>query len=209
MLYDAVREFGMLSKDHKYKSGISLIKHKGFTLIEVMVGVAMLGIIATVAMPSLVDFRVQMRVDNEVSELQRLILTARNSAINMGQPVTVCPLSNANICTNNWENQLTAFINLNNNNALDNDDTIIKVKQATFNSDKLQYSSNNNITFRPTGFLTSSANANTRLSYCPYGYTDKNRGILISATGRPIISSDNGSGVDVFRLASGNTITCN
>mgnify|MGYP000380327780 CR=1 FL=1 len=65
----------------------------GFTITELLIGIFIIGILTAVAVPSLGSFMLQSRVDNEISELQRLLLTARNSAVNSGKNVTVCPLS--------------------------------------------------------------------------------------------------------------------
>ncbi|MCI2283147.1 prepilin-type N-terminal cleavage/methylation domain-containing protein [Colwellia sp. MSW7] len=68
-------------------------RKQGFTLIEIMVAISIVAIMTTIALPSLNTFIVKMRVDNEISELQRLLLTARNLAINTGKNTTVCPLA--------------------------------------------------------------------------------------------------------------------
>ena len=83
---------------------------QGFTLVEVIVAIAVVGILSAIALPSMGDFLVKMRVDNEISEMQRLLLTARNIAINTGKNTTVCPLSGKN-CTSNWQNKISVFTN--------------------------------------------------------------------------------------------------
>lgn len=162
---------------------------RGFTLIELMVGVAMVGIITAIAIPNLGQFLIKMRVDNQVSEIQRLILTTRNTAINMGVTTTLCPLSNTNTCTQNWQNQLSVFIDLNNNAILELalGDQLIKVKAAINPGDNLQYSNNNPVTYRPTGLIST---INGNFSYCPETQAALNRGITISPSGRASVSSD-------------------
>ena len=88
----------------------SLAYKKGFSLIELMVAIAVAAILSAIALPRLNVFLIQMRVDNEVSELQRLLLTARNMAINTGKNTTVCPLSGTS-CTTNWHNEISVFTN--------------------------------------------------------------------------------------------------
>ena len=179
---------------------------KGFTLIELMVAIAVVAILSTIALPSMSTFLVQMRVDNEISELQRLLLTARNTAINTGKNTTVCPLSGS-ACTNNWAGDISVFTNSDNalatNNSFVAPDELVKVKESVKSGDKLQYSQNS-VIYTPEGrLLTTSAN----FSFCPKDKADLSRGISISASGRSYTSSDTDSdGKDEDR--SGSEITC-
>ncbi|MCJ8320658.1 MAG: GspH/FimT family pseudopilin [Colwellia sp.] len=160
---------------------------KGFTLIELMVGVSMIGIISAIALPNLGEFLIKMRVDNEISELQRLILTTRNTAVNMGLTTTMCPLNQSNACRVNWAGPVTVFIDLNNNEQLDAGETVVKVKAAIQQNDDLQYTNDEAVTFQATGLLSTT---NGDFIYCPEDETDFNRGITISASGRASVSSD-------------------
>ena len=83
-------------------------KLNGFTIPELMIGIAIVGILTTIALPQINDFTVSLRVDREISELNRLILTARNGAINSGNNVIICPLSPK--CSANWHNKISVFI---------------------------------------------------------------------------------------------------
>jgi prepilin-type N-terminal cleavage/methylation domain-containing protein len=193
----------------------STINHKsrGFTIVELMVGIAILGIITSIALPSLSTFIEKMRVDNQISELNRLVLTARNTAINMGINVTLCPLDNSGTCNNDWTGELSVFIDTSNTDAMGNvlaarkfegNDKLIKVKSAVTNKDKLQFTGGNNLTYAPTGRLVS---ATGMFSYCIITDTSLNRGILITASGRAVPTVDgNNDGVDEDRDL--NTITC-
>tara|TARA_R110000737_G_scaffold127181_1_gene159683 strand:- start:101 stop:688 length:588 start_codon:yes stop_codon:yes gene_type:complete len=168
---------------HKFKK----IYHQGFTITELLIGIAIVAIIAAVAMPSLSSFLVKMRVDNQISEIQRMILTARNSAVNMGQRTTLCPLAANNSCTNNWQNALSVFIDLNQDNILDANDTLIKVKPAVVAGDNLRYSINAPLSYQPTGVIVAGSNGN--FIYCP-SEVEFRRGISISPSGRATASSD-------------------
>ena len=185
----------------------SYSKHKGFTIIELMIGIAVLGIITAIAMPTLNQFLVKMRIDNEVSQLYRLVLSARNSAINMERNVTLCPLSGTNTCTNAWGGELSVFIDLDNDNIFEpaNNEALLKVKPAIQNNDTLTYAGFSRITFAPTGQL--SAALNSTFVYCPQGFDDLGRAVLLSASGRAYQSSDiDNDGQDEDR--NGNEVDC-
>jgi len=148
-----------------------------------------------------------MRVDNEISQLHRLVLTARNSAINMQQNVILCPLEDGPTCTaGKWDKELSVFIDINNNGTYQSDtDTLLKVKSEVSTGDKLIYAGNSNLTFAPTGRIT--AIAATTFNYCPKDHDDMSRSVTISRSGRPYQSSDtDNDGKDEDR--NGDEISC-
>jgi type IV fimbrial biogenesis protein FimT/type IV fimbrial biogenesis protein FimU len=182
---------------------------KGFTLPEVLIAISILGILTAIAMPNISEFIIKNRVDNEISSLHRLILNARNAAVNTGKNVTVCPLTN-NVCTTNWQAELTVFTNdtdtLADNNIYNNDgdevngsadEKIIKVKSAMLSSDNLQYT-DTLIIFSPTGRVTSGGNST--FTYCPSENESLARSLYLSLSGRVYESNDNDNdGIDENR----------
>lgn len=186
-------------------------KQHAFTLVELMVGIAIVGILATVALPSLNQFIVSMRVDSQISELHRLLLVARNTAVNSGRDVVVCPIVNG-ACTNDWTQEVSVFIDFNQNDDFDvaaganPTDEIIRVKSAVGNNrDRFQYTGGASLTYNSLGNLPANNNAFT-FSYCPDGYTDESRGIEIAISGRTSISQDNNHGIDIYR--DNTAVTC-
>ena len=182
-------------------------KQQGFTLVEALVTVAILAITTVIALPSLNEFTVKMRVDNEISQLHRLLLLSRNTAINAEQNITICPLNTSNNCSTNWHQEITVFKDLNQNSRYEptDNETIVQVKEAITNQDTLQYSKTSLI-YTATGSLANGA-SNLPFMYCPKSFNKYSRGILVSSSGRSFVSSDTDSdGKDEDRY--GNEINC-
>lgn len=188
---------------------ITVSKTSGFSLLELMVGISLIGILLAIGVPALSEFTIKSRVDSEVSELRRLVLTARNTAVNTGQYVTICPLDGSKCQTTNWQNELSAFTN--NVNDLDDakeytaaSESLVKTKAATSSGDKLQ-STQGQIVFSPTGLLASPGPV--RLTFCPQSRSDLSRAVIINVSGGSYATADtDGDGKDEDR--DGNVISC-
>ncbi|MFT5759292.1 MAG: type IV fimbrial biogenesis protein FimT [Alteromonadaceae bacterium] len=173
------------------KDNYSNSNFAGFTLIELLVGIAIIGIIATIATPKLNKFMTQTRVDNEISALHRLLLSARNTAINTGKNVTLCPLS-SNVCGTDWQEELSVFTNSDNTLANSRsynpvNEKIIKVKSKSKAGDNIQFNQNI-IVFSSTGRLVTGIGS--QLTYCPKGNASLARRVEVSLSGRIYSSSD-------------------
>ena len=171
--------------------------YKGFSLVELMVTIAIAGIALAIALPSLNSFTVQMRVDNEVAEIQRLLMTTRNAAINSGLNATLCPLNENDTCQNTlvWTGRIGVI----------SVDGLIKEKAAIKAGDKLDFAFST-VTYNASGQLDT--NNIDVFSYCPKGLNDFSRGVDVSLSGRTYLSSDSdGDGIDEDR--SKNKIVCN
>lgn len=63
---------------------------KGFTLVELMVTVAIMGIMAAIAMPSLTNFITKSRIANRAEQVGNLFRYAKGEAVRMNIPVVIC-----------------------------------------------------------------------------------------------------------------------
>jgi type IV fimbrial biogenesis protein FimT len=195
-----------------YKGRSNLCQTKicrGMTLIELMISIGITSLLSTIAIPSFNNFIIQLRVDNEISRLSRLLLTARNHAINSGNNVIICPLADSGTCSVNWFEQLSVFIDNNGNKQFDiaDGERLITTKGPSFSGDILTYATNRNkITYQPTGHLFGLSNGTFR--YCPKGHKDKSRAIVVARSGRFYASTDNNNdGYDQTR--HNKKISCN
>lgn len=172
--------------------------NKGFTLIELIVAISITSILVAIAVPSFNYFIIKIRVDNEISELHRMLLITRNAAINSGQKAIICPLNNTFQCTDQWQNELSVFVDVNDNKKFDDNEKVIRIKAEINNEDRLVYGKGRNkITFKSTGQLSGLANGTFR--YCPPS-DNNSRGIVVARSGRVYQSSDiDSDGIDENR----------
>ena len=169
----------------------------GFSLIELMVTISIAGVALSIALPSLSGFLAQMRVDNEVTELQRLLIVTRNVAINSGANAILCPLQADNTCRGdtNWTGRVGVISTI---DVVNGNDGLIQQKEEIKNGDKLQYTTDTSITYSPSGQLVNTNIGN--FNYCPKDYSDHSRGISLSLSGRTYLSSEkNHNGKDQYR----------
>jgi len=173
---------------------------KGFTLVELMVTIAVAGILVALAIPSLSSFIIKMRVDNEVREIQRLLLTARNVAINSGQNASLCPLAVNDTCQNttNWTGRIGVV----------GADGLVREKSPIKVGDNLIFAFTN-VTYNPVGQLGFFNGNSSTFSYCPANNRDYSRGVTVTISGRSSLSTDNNNdGKDQDRQNNNISINC-
>lgn len=121
-------------------------QNQGFTLLELMIGLAIFGIIAAIAMPSHKDQLEADRTINFIEEFNRNLKFARSTATTSDALVVVCPLissSSDGACQTNWTtNSIVAFIDLNANGTFDSaTDTVLREMSKPYSKDLVQRSS--------------------------------------------------------------------
>ena len=103
--------------------------NKGFTLLELMVLVGMLGIVAAVGVPSLRMMLVTNEVVEATNGLVTILKRARSEAINHGQDVRVCSTTDGKQCTtSSWARGYLVYVDLDNDGQVDEaDNELIRV----------------------------------------------------------------------------------
>lgn len=110
-------------------------KNKGFTLIELMVAVAVFAILMAFAAPNLSDFSERNRLASQTNILVAHLNLARSEAVKRNRELKICisnPAHNACTTTGKWEDGWMIFIDANSDNdyATADGDTLIQVGDA-------------------------------------------------------------------------------
>ena len=135
---------------------------KGFTLVELMTALSISSLLTLIAIPSLLALNQKVRADSNIRLIQNTLAFARNSAINYGTRVTVCPISSGE-CSSDWSIGLTVFIDSGQKNVIDGNDVLLRETNEFNEKDIIQYN-RKSIRFQPDGLASGT---NGTLVYCP------------------------------------------
>jgi type IV fimbrial biogenesis protein FimT len=184
----------------------------GFTLVEMMVVVALAAVIFAIAAPSFTEFRRNNRLTAVANELLGAIQTARTEAIKRQASVAVCPSDNpeamAALCTTGPFRGWIAFVDPNNDCMRDPADPTERVVRVgaridDVNSEPLFPAANGNcVSFGASGFLQTTISnrpAASHVLFCDRRSTAEQsgsagqplnsvRGIEVTPTGRARIT---------------------
>ncbi len=127
----------------------------GFTIVELLVVMAIAAILLTIAVPSYTSTTAIYRVSTESNSLVSDLQYARSEAIKQGITVTLCASSDGQTCTGtSW--QLGRIVLTNPNNAatpsLANGSTLLRATQAFSGSDTVSSGGVSAISFNRDGF---------------------------------------------------------
>lgn len=179
----------------------------GFTLLELMVTVAIVGIIATIALWNSSDMLEENRAENFLLELKRNISYARAQAASTDEVVIVCPVqydnfNNKNIelqCKEVWDENkiIIVFIeklikkeDKENKSATyeSSEDFLLRVMKKISLTDKVKYTGDEKmLRFNTSGRITTSPGD---FIYCPNSDNENNKALTVSQSGTAFYLGD-------------------
>ena len=155
--------------------------NKGFTLVELMVTIAIAAILLTIGVPSLVSMYESARVNNNVSKIHDIMAFARNQAVSYGTTVNVCPFATATSCgtDTDWSKGVRVYITTGNKE--------LRVIDGFHSNDKVK-GPGSDITFSPDGLSSGGT-----IIYCPGGKASESKGVIINVGGIVSYGADGSS----------------
>jgi|LakWasM128_HOW14_FD_contig_91_172279_length_3046_multi_3_in_0_out_0_2 type IV fimbrial biogenesis protein FimT len=131
---------------------------RGFTLIELMMTLAVAAVLLTLAVPSFMDATLGSKLSSYANNLVGSTHLARGEAIKRNAPVVMCVSANGTNCTSGgWEQGWVLFYDADNDATFDSAETLIHRQQTLPTGIKITESgSATAISFQPTGVSTSS-----------------------------------------------------
>lgn len=102
----------------------------GFTLVELMIAVAVLAILLAIGLPSFQSSFRSNRVATASNELLTSFTLARSEAIRSTRGAGVCASANGTSCVGSWNDGWLVWGDANSNGALDAGETVVRYSQA-------------------------------------------------------------------------------
>ena len=180
----------------------------GYTLIELMLTITILGIVTALAVPPMQDFFSRYRNETVGRNLFDLIALSRSKAYGHSEIYTLCPSHDGESCGSNWAQGALLFVDGDGNGERGTTERIERVLPKLEDGATLEWRSFNSkpyLQYRPNG-LTFNQSGN--FAYCPPSGEEKYGWIIIlNATGRPYFGKD-GDGNGIVENGSATNLSC-
>lgn len=158
----------------------------GFTLVEMMLAVAVLAILLGLAVPSLRDLQQRNRIAGAANELVAHINLARLHAVTRREITVMCPGTAASGCSgdNRWHRGWVVFRDPDRNGTPENERDVLRVGPR-FDGLWADSAGRTRIRYQPSG---ASPGTNQTIKLCDPG-SDRSRAVIISNPGRPRVAA--------------------
>jgi type IV fimbrial biogenesis protein FimT len=147
------------------RSEIQMRLHSGVTLIELVVVIAIVGILFGIGSPSYRYITNSNRMSSEVNALLGDMQYTRSEAVREGRRVVICISSNGTSCaggmTNTWQSGWIVFSDVNSDGAVSGTEPVLRVQTAFSGTDVFKDSAGTltQVSFNREGFAIGLPNA--------------------------------------------------
>lgn len=132
---------------------------RGFTLLESLVVVAIVGVLVVIGYPAVNDLRMRRDNNAKVTLLNSAIRVAKTEAVRRGRTVTLCPVSNPQAelptcgdTTSNWADGWVTFVDDGPQpGTLEPGETIVSIQQAFSGDGTITNNAIGSMNFQSTG----------------------------------------------------------
>jgi type IV fimbrial biogenesis protein FimT len=164
----------------------------GFTLIELMVTITLLGVLMAIAVPSFRDAAVGNRLSSVANAFVSSSHLARGEAIKRNADIKMCRSSDGVNCAaaGGWDVGWIVFNDADADNVLDTAETLIH-RQPAIPSDFLLTSTTSALVFKGTGMIDAASEIQLKLCRALPSPASQDRELKVSVTGRVSASKTN------------------
>lgn len=178
-------------------------RQTGLTLIELMIGVAIVAILLTVGAPAIQTVLEQNKVIAAVNEISNATRIARFTAVDQEETTILCPSANYKTCSSDWKQPKIVFADSNENGSRDDDEPLL-IATDPISANLAVSGIAGSLSFFPDGSVSSAAT----ITLCPpSGDVKAASAVLVSLFGRVAIAVD-ASGNDIKEGLDGSDLSC-
>ena len=170
---------------------IARTAQRGFTLIEMMVAVALTGLLLSMAVPALQQFTSNARQTSTINDFVSSMHIARSTAVTTNFRTTVCASANGVSCQAvSWDEGWIVFGDRDSDQAVDADETIVASSDGADGLDIRSAEFGQFLMYRPNGrVMTASAAGNSgQFTVCDRRGSEYAKVLIVDLSGRPRLS---------------------
>lgn len=177
--------------------------NRGFTMLEVMIALAIISILAAVAAPSLREMSMNAAITGSTNDLMNSLALARGEAVRRSRATTLCTSNNGVSCTDSqWHEGWIVIVDADNDGELDAGETALRSQTAAdkrvrisseghrrgaTNAQFVSYAPNGSLSrTQPLPVIFTMCDLRTASAVGSNAAQDKGRTVTLSTTGRAL-----------------------